>query len=155
MMICCHHLRYVRFLNSGCTPILQPDRVMEFCNNNDLQLIVRAHECVMDGFERFAQGHLITLFSATNYCGMFKTILLLILPNLFSDRSWLVISIDLLFSRYCKQCWSYPGIRKGSSGGSKTHSSSSPGNIITGDISRTSYWRHLDAGMVNLWIFFF
>lgn len=25
----------------------------------------------MDGFERFAQGHLITLFSATNYCGMF------------------------------------------------------------------------------------
>lgn len=47
----------------------QPDRVMEFCKNNDLQLIVRAHECVMDGFERFAQGHLITLFSATNYCG--------------------------------------------------------------------------------------
>ncbi|XP_056165352.1 serine/threonine-protein phosphatase BSL3 isoform X1 [Syzygium oleosum] len=46
-----------------------PDRVMEFCNINDLQLIVRAHECVMDGFERFAQGHLITLFSATNYCG--------------------------------------------------------------------------------------
>ncbi|KAG6478437.1 hypothetical protein ZIOFF_061879 [Zingiber officinale] len=46
-----------------------PDRVIEFCNNNDLQLIVRAHECVMDGFERFAQGHLITLFSATNYCG--------------------------------------------------------------------------------------
>ncbi|KAK9078087.1 hypothetical protein SSX86_002144 [Deinandra increscens subsp. villosa] len=46
-----------------------PDRVLEFCNNNDLQLIVRAHECVMDGFERFAQGHLITLFSATNYCG--------------------------------------------------------------------------------------
>lgn len=42
---------------------------MDFCNNNDLELIVRAHECVMDGFERFAQGHLITLFSATNYCG--------------------------------------------------------------------------------------
>ncbi|KAK6138224.1 hypothetical protein DH2020_028058 [Rehmannia glutinosa] len=49
--------------------LVVPDRVMEFCNNNDLQLIVRAHECVMDGFERFAQGHLITLFSATNYCG--------------------------------------------------------------------------------------
>lgn len=46
-----------------------PDRVMEFCRTNDLQMIVRAHECVMDGFERFAQGHLITLFSATNYCG--------------------------------------------------------------------------------------
>ncbi|EFJ35248.1 hypothetical protein SELMODRAFT_438528 [Selaginella moellendorffii] len=46
-----------------------PDRVMDFCNNNNLDLIIRAHECVMDGFERFAQGHLITLFSATNYCG--------------------------------------------------------------------------------------
>ncbi|WZZ50638.1 hypothetical protein YC2023_050745 [Brassica napus] len=42
---------------------------MEFCNNNDFQLIVCAHECVMDGFERFAQGHLITLFLATNYYG--------------------------------------------------------------------------------------
>ncbi|XP_061372098.1 serine/threonine-protein phosphatase BSL1 isoform X2 [Gastrolobium bilobum] len=46
-----------------------PDRVMEFCKRNKLQLIIRAHECVMDGFERFAQGQLITLFSATNYCG--------------------------------------------------------------------------------------
>ncbi|GJW12021.1 serine/threonine-protein phosphatase BSL3-like protein [Tanacetum coccineum] len=46
-----------------------PDRTMEVCNNNNLQLIVRANECVMDGFERFAQGHLITFFSATNYCG--------------------------------------------------------------------------------------
>ena len=33
------------------------------------QMIIRAHECVMDGFERFAAGQLITVFSATNYCG--------------------------------------------------------------------------------------
>lgn len=46
-----------------------PDRVTDFCKKNKLQLIIRAHECVMDGFERFAQGQLITLFSATNYCG--------------------------------------------------------------------------------------
>lgn len=44
-----------------------PDRVIEFCRNNNLQMIIRAHECVMDGFERFAGGKLITLFSATNY----------------------------------------------------------------------------------------
>ena len=46
-----------------------PDRVKQFCENNGLQMIIRAHECVMDGFERFAQGQLLTLFSATNYCG--------------------------------------------------------------------------------------
>ncbi|KAM0021254.1 putative protein-serine/threonine phosphatase [Helianthus debilis subsp. tardiflorus] len=48
---------------------LQHDRVTYFCNRSKLRLIIRAHECVMDGFERFAHGQLITLFSATNYCG--------------------------------------------------------------------------------------
>ena len=65
----------------SCLVWLQPDRVMEFCNNNDLQLIVRAHECVMDGFERFAQGHLITLFSATNYCGTCASTIRLTRPS--------------------------------------------------------------------------
>lgn len=46
-----------------------PDRVEEFLKTNNLDLIIRAHECVMDGFERFAGGKLITLFSATDYCG--------------------------------------------------------------------------------------
>jgi protein phosphatase len=50
-----------------------PDRVEKFLNRNSpLQLIVRAHECVMDGFERFAGGKLITVFSATDYCGHHK-----------------------------------------------------------------------------------
>ena len=49
-------------LKQGSIPVL-------LMQANNLQMIVRAHECVMDGFERFAQGHLITLFSATNYCG--------------------------------------------------------------------------------------
>jgi hypothetical protein len=44
-----------------------PDRVRKFCETNDLQMIVRAHECVMDGFERFAQGRLITVFSAGHH----------------------------------------------------------------------------------------
>eukprot|EP01017_Pseudomicrothorax_dubius_P035538 TRINITY_DN4993_c0_g1_i5.p1 TRINITY_DN4993_c0_g1~~TRINITY_DN4993_c0_g1_i5.p1 ORF type:complete len:736 (-),score=189.58 TRINITY_DN4993_c0_g1_i5:188-2395(-) len=49
-----------------------PDRVKSFLANNNLSLIVRAHECVMDGFERFAAGSLITVFSATDYCGKHK-----------------------------------------------------------------------------------
>lgn len=40
-----------------------PDRVKDFCKMNSLQIIVRAHECVMDGFERFAQ---VCLPASTN-----------------------------------------------------------------------------------------
>ncbi|CAK0864914.1 unnamed protein product, partial [Prorocentrum cordatum] len=50
-----------------------PDRVEQFLNDNKpLSMIIRAHECVMDGFERFANGKLITVFSATDYCGHHK-----------------------------------------------------------------------------------
>jgi protein phosphatase len=45
------------------------DMVDRFCRDNGLDVIVRAHECVQAGFEYFARGHLITVFSATNYCG--------------------------------------------------------------------------------------
>jgi len=46
-----------------------PDRVKTFLKNNHLEFIIRAHECVPQGFQRFAGGKLITVFSATNYCG--------------------------------------------------------------------------------------
>ena len=49
-----------------------PDRVQQFLKLNNLTMILRAHECVMDGFERFAKGQLITVFSATDYCGRHK-----------------------------------------------------------------------------------
>ena len=49
-----------------------PDRVRNFLENNNLTMILRAHECVMDGFERFAGGSLITIFSATDYCARHK-----------------------------------------------------------------------------------
>tara|TARA_B100000513_G_scaffold166641_1_gene82621 strand:+ start:484 stop:1746 length:1263 start_codon:yes stop_codon:yes gene_type:complete len=49
-----------------------PDRVESFLEANGLKLIIRAHECVMDGFQRFASGRLITIFSATNYCNRWR-----------------------------------------------------------------------------------
>jgi diadenosine tetraphosphatase ApaH/serine/threonine PP2A family protein phosphatase len=49
-----------------------PDKVQEFLKKNQLTMILRGHECVMDGFERFAAGSLITVFSATDYCGRHK-----------------------------------------------------------------------------------
>ncbi|CAE8591119.1 unnamed protein product [Polarella glacialis] len=45
-----------------------PDRVQEFNRRNGLKLIIRAHECVQHGYEYFAAGQLLTVFSATNYC---------------------------------------------------------------------------------------
>ena len=49
-----------------------PDRVKQFCANNNLQLIVRAHECVQNGYEYFADGMLLTVFSASSYCNQYQ-----------------------------------------------------------------------------------
>jgi len=49
-----------------------PDRVEQFLKQNNLQLMIRGHECVMDGFERFTKGQLITVFSAADYCNKYK-----------------------------------------------------------------------------------
>ena len=79
-----------------------PDRVYDFLNKNNLSMIIRAHECVMDGFERFAGGSLITVFSATDYCRRHKNagaILIvktnleivpkLIYPNTSNTNNWI------------------------------------------------------------------
>ncbi len=64
---------YIRDPNStGNIVKFGPDRVDQFLVKNGLYIILRGHECVMDGFERFAGGSLITIFSATDYCGRHK-----------------------------------------------------------------------------------
>jgi serine/threonine-protein phosphatase PP1 catalytic subunit len=45
------------------------DVVANFLRKNDLDLIVRAHQVVEDGYEFFHQRQLVTIFSAPNYCG--------------------------------------------------------------------------------------
>jgi len=57
------------------------DIVTEFCERQDLDLIVRAHQVVEDGYQFFAGRKLVTLFSAPNYCGEF-------------DNAGAMISID-------------------------------------------------------------
>ena len=72
-----------------------PDRVVEFLKNNSLGLIIRAHECVMDGFERFAMGQMITIFSATDYCGKHKNAgAILYLTNKFEIKPYLIYPND-------------------------------------------------------------
>ncbi|KAJ1258173.1 hypothetical protein BS78_10G054500 [Paspalum vaginatum] len=47
------------------------DKVEEFLQKHDLDLICRAHQVVEDGYEFFAKRQLVTIFSAPNYCGEF------------------------------------------------------------------------------------
>ena len=55
----------------GVSYTFGPDRVENFISRNDLDLVVRAHQVVENGYEFFAGRKLVTIFSAPNYCGEF------------------------------------------------------------------------------------
>ncbi|CAN1257317.1 Serine/threonine-protein phosphatase PP1 isozyme 4 [Linum perenne] len=55
----------------GVSYTFGPDKVSEFLNKHDLDLVCRAHQVVEDGYEFFADRQLVTIFSAPNYCGEF------------------------------------------------------------------------------------
>lgn len=77
-----------------------PDVVKDFLARNKLDKIIRAHECVMDGFERFAGGDLLTVFSATDYCGKHKNAgAILIITKTF------VISPKLIYPNMQQAVW--------------------------------------------------
>merc|ERR1719353_1242592 len=48
-----------------------PDVVHKFLQKNELDLVVRAHQVVENGYEFFAGRQLVTVFSAPAYCGEF------------------------------------------------------------------------------------
>merc|ERR1711920_721458 len=55
----------------GVSYMFGPDVVDAFLKKHDLDLIVRAHQVVEDGYDFFAERRLVTVFSAPNYCGEF------------------------------------------------------------------------------------
>jgi len=55
----------------GVSVCFGADVVKEFLENQDLDLVVRAHQVVEDGYQFFAERRLVTVFSAPNYCGSF------------------------------------------------------------------------------------
>lgn len=87
----------------GAARIFGPDALKNFCRILGLELIVRAHQVsiflqkfsykigkfqvVEDGYEFFADRHLVTIFSAPNYCGQFN-----------NAACVLVVSADLVCS---------------------------------------------------------
>ncbi|CDY10577.1 BnaC03g70370D [Brassica napus] len=73
-----NHLDEVRSLprptmipDTGVSYTFGPDKVSEFLEKHDLDLVCRAHQVVEDGYEFFADRQLVTVFSAPNYCGEF------------------------------------------------------------------------------------
>lgn len=55
----------------GVSYIFAEDVVHAFLEDLNLELVCRAHQVVEDGYEFFADRHLVTVFSAPNYCGEF------------------------------------------------------------------------------------
>ncbi|KAJ6820343.1 serine/threonine-protein phosphatase PP1-like [Iris pallida] len=50
------------------------DKLIEFLDKHDLDLVCRAHQVVEDGYEFFGDRRLVTIFSAPNYCGEFDNV---------------------------------------------------------------------------------
>eukprot|EP00796_Vickermania_ingenoplastis_P005135 gene5135-3686_t len=46
------------------------DATCKFINSNRLYFIVRAHQCVQEGYKWCHQNRVLTVFSAPNYCGL-------------------------------------------------------------------------------------
>ncbi|KAL0088564.1 protein phosphatase type 1 [Phycomyces blakesleeanus] len=55
----------------GVSYTFGPDALSKFLERLGLQLVCRAHQVVEDGYEFFDDRRLVTIFSATNYCGEF------------------------------------------------------------------------------------
>nr|CAD2129811.1 unnamed protein product [Meloidogyne enterolobii] len=56
----------------GCSFVFGNDVLISFCRKHDIDLIVRGHEVVQDGYRMHPTKQLITIFSAPNYCGQFN-----------------------------------------------------------------------------------
>lgn len=57
-----------QFSLRGCGYKFGNEQIKTFLENNELEAIIRAHQCVMNGVEKFGKTELYTLFSCSNYC---------------------------------------------------------------------------------------
>lgn len=55
----------------GVSYLFGNDVVKRFCKKEKIDLVIRAHQVVEDGYEFFAKRQLVTIFSAPKYCGEF------------------------------------------------------------------------------------
>ena len=52
----------------GTSYVFSESVVQDFLDKHELDLIVRGHQVMEDGYEFFAGQKLVTIFSAPNYC---------------------------------------------------------------------------------------
>ncbi|RRT76140.1 hypothetical protein B296_00007315, partial [Ensete ventricosum] len=88
----------------GVSVTFGADKLVEFLEKNDLDLICRAHQVVEDGYEFFANRRLVTIFSAPNYCGEFDNVgaLLSIDENLLCSFEILKVATPASFDALAK-----------------------------------------------------
>jgi diadenosine tetraphosphatase ApaH/serine/threonine PP2A family protein phosphatase len=69
-----HHLTlYADIVGWGLSPrgagfLFGADIVKAFTRNNDIDLIARAHQLVMEGYKLMFDDQIVTVWSAPNYC---------------------------------------------------------------------------------------
>ena len=89
------------------------DVVRQFLRRHDLDLVVRAHQVVEDGYEFFAGRELVTVFSAPNYCGEFDNA-----GAMMAVDDTLMCSFQILKpASAAQQRGAYGGGRQGRNGG--------------------------------------
>ncbi|GMI45037.1 hypothetical protein TrCOL_g3315 [Triparma columacea] len=70
-VVCMHGGIGEDMIRNGLEGIEAIERPCEFLDRYDLDLVVRAHQVVEDGYEFFSNRRLVTVFSAPSYCGEF------------------------------------------------------------------------------------
>ncbi|VDK78832.1 unnamed protein product [Litomosoides sigmodontis] len=56
----------------GAASVFGKDALKSFCDQLGLELVIRAHQVVQEGYEFFDDRRLVTIFSAPNYCDQFN-----------------------------------------------------------------------------------
>ena len=62
---------YFGYNERGISVTFSKKLLQRFLNDNNLELLCRAHQVVEEGYEFFGNNSCVTVFSAPNYCGMF------------------------------------------------------------------------------------